>query len=101
MIHAGSWRHLPESAVPAKPISLYARDSRERRDESHVSSLRIAPIAPVVLGSLAIHEQRFTSKSSGSGIVAEALRNNVGEVSIYLSTVRATVRVIIPNTVTG
>ena len=44
-----------------KRISLFARDSRdlrERRDWSEVSSLRVAPVAHVLLVSLTIHERR-------------------------------------------
>ena len=45
-------------------ISLFARDSREvreNRDWPKVSSSRVAPVAHVLLVSLMIHEQRFTN----------------------------------------
>ena len=44
-----------------------ARDLREKRDGSDVSSSRVAPVGHVLLVSLTIHERRFTCKSSGSG----------------------------------
>jgi hypothetical protein len=43
-----------------KRISLFARDSRglrEKRDGPEVSSSRAAPVAPVLLASLTIHER--------------------------------------------
>ena len=49
-----------------KCISLFARDSRdlrEKRAESDVSSLRVAPVAHVLRVSLTIHEQRGHSQA--------------------------------------
>ena len=42
---------------------VFARDARdllEKRDGSDVSSLRVAPVAPLLLVSLTIHERRAT-----------------------------------------
>ena len=64
-----------------KRIRLLARDSRdlrEKRDESEVSSSRVAPLAHLLLVSLTTHERRFTRNRRGSAITAEALMNNVG-----------------------
>ena len=46
-----------------KRISLFSRDLREKRAESDVSSLRVAPVAHVLLVSLTIHEQRGDSQA--------------------------------------
>ena len=49
-----------------KRISLFARDSRdlrEKRDESDVSSSRVATVAHNLLVSLTIHEQRGHSQA--------------------------------------
>jgi hypothetical protein len=61
-----------------KRISLFTRDSREKRDGSHVSSSRVVPVAPVLLVSLTIHERHLARKSSVSAGVVEVFMNNAG-----------------------
>ena len=46
-----------------KRVSLFSRDLREKRDGSDVSSLRVAPVAHILLVSLTIHEQRGDSQA--------------------------------------
>ena len=68
-----------ESPFLVKRISLFARDSRdlrEKRDGSDGSSLRVAPVAYVLLVSLTIHERRFTHKSNYLLSVTECTEPN-------------------------
>jgi len=68
-------RESAGSAFLMRRISLFARDSREKRDG--VGSFIFAS-HPRLLVSLIIHERRFTRKSSVSGLAAEMLMNHAG-----------------------
>ena len=46
-----------------KRLSLFARDLREKRGGSDVSSSRVAPVAHVLLVSPTIHERRGPSQA--------------------------------------
>ena len=80
-IRSGSWNNQqdPEKVrqglwtVAREAYLVIARDVREKRDGSKVSSSRVTPVAHVLPVSLTIHAQEQRSASA-----AETVKNDAG-----------------------